>query len=139
MLLRSAVDSGIFSLAVLLSTGSRTITESYRAAPFQGWSVHPSTPCAARQKKPQPRHRTSGGQERHPHCAGIATLPGQESAPESAPESAANQTRIAARIGDGIDKGKGQQIGGGSRIGSLGVLAGIGTTKPAAKGKILRP
>jgi hypothetical protein len=32
-------DCGIFSLAALLSTGSRTLTESYRAASFQGWSV----------------------------------------------------------------------------------------------------
>jgi hypothetical protein len=32
-----------FSLAALVSTGSRTVAESYRAAPFQGWSVslHP--------------------------------------------------------------------------------------------------
>jgi hypothetical protein len=29
-------DRRDFSLAVLLSTGSRTVTESYRAAPFQG-------------------------------------------------------------------------------------------------------
>jgi hypothetical protein len=30
-----------FPLAVLLSTGSRTVTAGYRAAPFQGWSVTP--------------------------------------------------------------------------------------------------
>jgi hypothetical protein len=35
---------GTFPLAVLLSTGSRTITESYPAAPFQGWSVSPILP-----------------------------------------------------------------------------------------------
>jgi hypothetical protein len=32
-------DRQDFPLAVLLSSGSRTVTESYRAAPFQGWSV----------------------------------------------------------------------------------------------------
>jgi hypothetical protein len=38
-LLGSNRPGGIFLLAALLSTGSRTVTESYRAAPFQGWSV----------------------------------------------------------------------------------------------------
>jgi hypothetical protein len=32
-------DGGIFFLAALVSTSSRTVTESYRAASFQGWSV----------------------------------------------------------------------------------------------------
>ena len=38
-----------FLLAALLSTGSRTVTESCRAAPFQGWSVIPPSrrECAA--------------------------------------------------------------------------------------------
>ena len=34
-------DGGLFSLAALVSTGSRTLTGSCSAAPFQGWSVTP--------------------------------------------------------------------------------------------------
>src|SRR5271168_4007756 len=49
----------------LLSTGSPTVTESYRAAPFQGWSVS-LPPRAQHGKKPQPRYRTTGARKRHP-------------------------------------------------------------------------
>jgi hypothetical protein len=38
-------DRQDFPLAVLLSTGSRTVTAGYRTAPFQGWSV-PTPPDA---------------------------------------------------------------------------------------------
>jgi hypothetical protein len=75
----------IFPLAVLLSTGSRTVTQSYRAAPFQGWSV-PTPPDAAGgalltlpDSAQQPG---SEGQNLTPHRARISTLPGQESLAE---------------------------------------------------------
>src|SRR5579862_1176246 len=59
-------DRRDFSLAVLLSTGSRTVTESYRAAPFQGWSVTPSTRCRRQRAFDSPRYRTVTRLQRPP-------------------------------------------------------------------------
>jgi len=56
------------------------------------------TPGAKHRKKPQPLNCAPGGQERHPHRAGIATLPGRQSSSESDPESATKPTPIRARI-----------------------------------------
>src|SRR5207248_715619 len=44
----------------LLSIGSRPLTESYRAAPFQGWSVTPLLPVRSTAKSFSPSHPLSG-------------------------------------------------------------------------------
>ena len=54
------------------------VTESYRAAPFQGWSVSPLLPVRSTAKKPQPHHGTPGARKSHPSRAGIAKLPGRD-------------------------------------------------------------
>jgi len=55
--------------------------------PFRGGVSLPSTPCAARLKSLNPATALREHQKLTPHRAGIATLPGQESAPRSEPES----------------------------------------------------
>jgi hypothetical protein len=73
---------GTFPLAVLLSTGSRTITESYPAAPFQGWSVsHPPDAAGGADFDVGPvRHL---GRARHPGHPPPAAPPHHPSVPGS--------------------------------------------------------
>lgn len=56
------------------------VTAGYRAAPFQGWSVSPYTPCAARLKTLIPATALREHEKATPHRARIASLPGTESA-----------------------------------------------------------
>ena len=65
---------------------------------LSGVECLPYTPCAARLKTSTPQP-PSGSSKPHAHRAGIATLPGQQSAAESAPGSTANPNSITARIG----------------------------------------
>jgi len=53
-------------------------------------------PVQSTAKIPQPTTALREHEKLTPHRAGIATLPGQDSALESWPESAADRTRIAA-------------------------------------------
>ena len=64
--LSSNLAAGFFSLAALVSTGSRTVTAGYRAAPHLGVTCHPSTPCAARLKALNPSTASPGPPPRHP-------------------------------------------------------------------------
>jgi hypothetical protein len=73
-------DGGIFSLAALLSTGSRTLTESYRAAPFQGWSVMRKPDAEGSVKTLNPKTPTGRARTSPLRRARFATPLGQESA-----------------------------------------------------------
>jgi hypothetical protein len=79
-------DRRIFPLATLLSTGSRTVAEGYRAGSHSGVTCLPSTPCAARLKTFNPS----------------TTLREGDNLPLTAPESPhcrARNRRIGGRIG----------------------------------------
>ena len=90
-----------FPLAVPVSTSSRRVTESYRAAPFQGWSVSlsPTPRAPARLKNPQAGNCRPGWHEPSlRHRAGITTPPSRDQAEDLNPESEANQARIRSGI-----------------------------------------
>ena len=88
-----------------LRPSSRTLTESYRAAPFQGWSVSPLHPVRSTAKNLNPATALREHENLTPYRQNHHT-PGQQSAVESGRDRAANPTRIRARIGGLLTPGK---------------------------------